>query len=62
MRFLKFLDAVLVRLGYGAHLDVVSFDDYLQKKYDDYVDGMPMNEFLEMKFGKDAKIFLEELI
>lgn len=51
-----------MRLGYGAHLDVVSFDDYLQKKYDDYVDGMPMNEFLEMKFGKDAKIFLEELI
>lgn len=60
--FLKYLDAELARLGYGAHLNVVQFDDYLQKKYDDYVDGISMNEFLEMKFGKDVSQFVEGLI
>ena len=62
VRFLKFLDPVLAKLGYGAHLDVVRFDDWLQRKYDDYTDGMSMDEFLELKFGEDVKQFVEELI
>lgn len=62
VRFLDYLDAQLARLGYGAHLDVARFDCYLQREYDDYVEGMSMDEFLEMKFGKDVKQFVEELI
>lgn len=62
VRFLEYLDNQLVMLGFGAHLDVVRFDNYLQTKYDDYVDGMSMEEFIEMKFGEDVKQFVEELI
>ena len=62
VRFLEYLDQQLARLGYGAHLDVVRFDNYLQTKYDDYADGMSMDEFIEMKFGEDVKQFVEELI
>lgn len=62
VRFLEFLDPLLAKLGYGAHLDVVRFDDWLQRKYDDYTDGMSMAEFIEMKFGGDVKQFVEELI
>lgn len=60
--FLEYLDKQLLWLGFGAHLDVVRFDNYLQTKYDDYVDGMSMEEFIEMKFGEDVKQFVEELI
>ena len=62
VRFLEYLDKQLALLGFGAHLDVVRFDNYLQTKYDDYVDGMSMAEFLELKFGEDVKQFVEELI
>lgn len=62
VRFLEYLDKQLALLGFGAHLDVVRFDNYLQTKYDDYVDGMSMAEFLELKFGGDVKQFVEELI
>lgn len=62
VRFLKYIDEQLARLGYGAHLDVVQFDKYLQSKYDDYINGVSMEEFLAIKFGEDVKQFVEELI
>ena len=62
VQFLQVYDVELARLGYGAHLDVVEFDAYLKRTFDDYTDGMSMDEFVKIKFGDKAAKFIDKLI
>lgn len=44
-------------------IDLLKFDEYLHSKYGNYEDkGLSMDEFITIRFGKEASELLEDLI
>lgn len=61
--FKRFWDAKLSVISGKISIDIMRFDEYLTKKYEDeYTDDMSMQEFITQKFGNAASKFVFKLV
>lgn len=58
----RYIDVLLLQVTGHCTLDVIAFDDYLQKKYGEFPDGMSASDFIRKQFGEEAEIWAMKAI
>lgn len=62
VEYTRFISPQFLVLHKVVTLDIIKFDDYLKRKYKDYVEGISMKDFVYSKFGEQGCSFINEEI
>ncbi len=57
-----FIDVLLHQVTGHCTLDVIAFDEYLQKIYGQFPDGMSASDFIRKQFGEEAEAWTMKAI